>query len=230
MKKLIVLSAFALACGSSSSSHGGGALTGTIGGRPFAPAEVRAIRAGTGATPCSLTVPIPGGGGATTTIDFGVAGLALDIGSYANACDDWTSASCVLHASAQRVLVVFARLNGAGTEPAISPGTYAVSNDLTSPVSDGTGQLTVAYADSLATGPSPTCVPTQSIVNATGSTIRIDSVSSTTVTGHLALAFQDGGALAGDFSAPVCTGTTLDVCQLAQTQQICDATTPVCKP
>ena len=229
MKKLIVLSALALACGSSGGSHGGGGLSGTIAGHPFTPADVRAIRAGTGQTPCSLSVPAPGGG--TTTVSFGIAGLALDIDSYLNACADWTSASCVLHANAQRVLVVFARLNPIppGAEPTIPPGTYAVSNDLSSPVQDATG-LTVAYADALATGATPTCAPTDSKVKATGSTIRIDSVSATAVTGHLDLAFEDGGTLAGDFSAPVCTGTALDVCQLAQTQQICDVASTVCLP
>ncbi len=218
MRKLLLLvSALAAACGSSSSGGGGG-LTGTVGGRAFSPAEARAIPAGTGATPC----PVPLGGG---TVNVGVKAFALEVTSYADACGDFASSQCKLHQGAQNVTVLLAKVNPAGTEPALGPGTYTVSSSPTVAVPDGTGLLTVAFAQALGTDAVCAGTPSPSVQ---GGTIRLDQVAGP-VAGHLSLTFQDGSLLEGDFSAPLCTGASPDVCTLATAQALCTMP-PACVP
>ena len=218
MRKLLLVSAFLAACGSSSNGGGNG-LSGTIGGRAFSPVDVEAIVAGTGASPC----PVPLGGG---TVDVGVKALALEMTSYANACGDFTSSQCKLHQNAQSVLVLFARLNPLGSEPPLATGTYTVYASPTVVNPDGsTGLLFVAYAQALTTD--ATCVGTPK-GSVQGGTIRFDQVTGP-VTGHVSLTFVDGSSLDGDFSAPICGGVSPDVCSLATAQALCTMP-PTCVP
>lgn len=221
MRKLIlvpasVISALVLACGSD--SNGGGGLSGTVGGRSFSPVEVRAIPAGTGSTPCA--VPL---GGATVSV--GVKALALEVTSYADACGDFASTQCKFHQGAQVVTILLAKLNPLGTEPELRAGTYTVTSDPTQVSPDGTGLLTVAYAQALATD--ATCLGTPSRA-VQGGTLRLDQVSGP-ITGHVSVTFQDGGSLQGDFSAAVCPGPSPDVCDLATAEALCTLP-PLCVP
>lgn len=213
-----LLSVLALACGGSSGGGGGG-LGGTVGGRSFTPVEVRAIPAGTGTTPCS--VPL---GGATVAV--GVKALALQVTSYADACGDFASTQCKFHQGAQAVTILFAKLNPLGFEPDLRPGTFTITSSPTQVTSpDGSGFLTVAFAQALATD--ATCLGTPSRA-VQGGTLRLDQVSGT-ITGHVSVTFQDGGSLQGDFSAPVCPGPGPDVCDLATAEALCTLP-PLCVP
>ncbi|WP_242335184.1 MULTISPECIES: hypothetical protein [Anaeromyxobacter] len=219
MRRLFLVSAFLLACGGSSSDGGGGGgLSGTVGGRSFTPREVRAIPAGTGTTPC--TVPVLG--------QVGVRALALDFASYADACGDYATSQCRLHAGAQNVTLLFAKLDPSGAEPTLAAGTYTVYGSATTAVPDGTGRLTVTFAESLATGAAPTCAGTPS-PSVQGGTLRLDQITGSAVTGHVSLTFEDGSSLQGDFSAPVCPGQGPDICMLATAQALCTAP-PICMP
>lgn len=218
MRKLVLVSAFLLACGGSSSSNGGGGgpLAGIVGGRAFTPVDVSAVVTGSGSTPC--TVPVLG--------QVGIRAMALEFTSYAGVCADYAKGTCQLHASAQRVTVVFALLDPAKGEPVIKPGSYTIYPDITTTVPDG-NLLRVNYAQALATGPAtpaPGCAGSPTA--AASGTLRIDQVTATTVTGHLSVTFTGGDALQGDFTAPVCA-TAPDVCTLAQTTQLCTGS-PTC--
>lgn len=221
MRKLFfIVPALLVACGSDSKDRGG--LSGTVGGRNFSPVEVRAIPAGTGATPCSVDL-----GG--TSASVGVKAIALEITSYAGACEDFASSQCRVHGNAQNVTLLVARLNAIppGTEPTLAPGTYTVYEDATIPVPDASnpGLLTVAFAQALATD--ATCVGTPSPV-VRGGTVRLDQVTGP-VTGRLSLTFQDGSTLEGDFSAPLCPGVNPEICDLVEAHAICTLP-PACLP
>lgn len=218
MRKLVVFSLLVMACGD---SGGGGARpTGTVAGRAFTPTEVRAVRAGSGTTPCTLPVP-----GSSETLDFGVAGLAIDFTSYADACGDYGAGQCTLHANAQNVTIIFARLDPTGAEPALVKDTYTVQPSPTIAIPDSTGLLTVAYAQALGTGATPDCAGTPSPA-VQGGTLRLDDVGSP-VKGYVDLTFQDGSTLRGDFTATVCPGPGPEICALATTQTFCTPP-PVC--
>lgn len=222
MRKLVLVSAslfsvLVVACGGGS-SDGGGGLTGTVGGRSFSPVEVRAISAGSGTTPCSVEA-IP------TAV--GIKAVAIDFASYAGACGDYDGGQCKLHANAQSVTVLLAKLDPFGAEPALKPGTYTVYASPTQAIPDGTGLLTVAYAQALATGAAPDCAGSAS-PSVQGGTIRLDQVTGP-ITGHVAITFKDGSALQGDFSAALCPGTVSDICTLATTQVLCTPP-PLCTP
>ena len=217
MRRLFVISVFVLACGSS--DNDGGGVSGTVGGRSFSVREVRAIPAGTGATPC--TVPVGG-----VDVAVGVKAIALDFTSYSDACGDYASSQCRLHQNAQNVTLILAKINPAGTEPAISPGTYTVYGSATTAIPDATGLLTVAFAQSLATDATCLGSPSPSVQ---GGTLRLDQVTGATITGNVSITFQDGGSLQGDFSAPACSGPSPDICMLATAQALCTLP-PTCVP
>lgn len=219
MRKLIlVVAALALACGDDSGgSKDTQRPTGTIGGRAFEAAEVRAIVAGTGTSPCQLPL-----GGAT--LDIGLKAVELAITSYAGVCADVESGQCPFHQNAQSVVVLLAKLDPTGAEPALAKGTYTVQTSAQIPIPDDTGLLTVAYAQAVATDAS--CVGSWS-PSVQGGTVRLDETAGP-VKGHLSLTFQDGSTLQGDFSAPLCA-TSPDVCALATAEQLCTAP-PVCVP
>jgi hypothetical protein len=225
MRKLLVLFVFtaaASACGGkSSSSNGGGTtpLSGTIGGRTFTPSDVKAIVAGSGTTPCP--VPITGLG----TVPVGIKAFALQITSYANACGDFATATCQFHQSAETVTLLFAKLtppslaNPNPAEPTLTPGTYTVYASLTTANPDTSGNLIVTVAQAIATDATcnsgtPTPAPSAS------GTLRLDQVTGP-ITGHLSVTFTGGGSLEGDFSAPLCTGPSPDVCALATAGELC---------
>lgn len=222
MKKLVLVSAFVIACGGGSSSNGGGPLSGTIGGRAFTPVEVKAIITSATADPC--TVPQIGAAG--------IRGMAIEATSYAGACGDYTSATCQVHASAQSVTVIFALLDPSGAVPQIRPGTFPIRSSFTQiDVDNSTGSLLwrVVYAQSLATGPAtpaPGCAG--SPATAVSGTLRVDQVTGSAVTGYLTVTFEDGSSAQGDFTAPLCP-TAPDVCTLATEQQFCTPPT-ACVP
>ncbi len=218
MRKLLLVSAFLVACGSSSKNSSGPPVSGTIGGHAFSPADVQAIQAGTGSTPC----PVPLG---NTTVNVGIKALAILLTSYPNSCGDFATAQCKLHQNAQSVTIIFARLNPLGTEPPLAPGTFTVNDSPATVTPDGSGMLVVAFAQALSTN--ATCVGTPSS-SIKGGTLRLDQVTGP-ITGHVDVTFADGSTLSGDFSAPICPGVSPDVCSLATTQQLCTLP-PACVP
>ncbi len=217
MRKLLVLIAAAAATACGNSSSGGNALTGTVAGKAFSPADVEAIVAGTGSSPCPITI-------GTTTMDVGVKALAILATSYSGACGDFASTQCKFHENAQSITIVLAILNPAGAEPTIAPGTYTVNASATTVTPYGTGLLVAAFAPSLATNATCAGTPSPSVQ---GGTVRIDSVAGP-VTGHVYITFQDGSSIGGDFSAPIC-GVTPNVCSLATAQALCTLP-PTCVP
>jgi hypothetical protein len=228
MRKIILLAAaFVAACGGGSSDNPGPTpLSGTIGGQPFTPIEVKALVVGTASTPCTQ-IPVIG--------TAGVKGIALEITSYANACGDFASATCAYHQNAKTVTVLLARLNPATptntnpAEPTIPAGTYAI-NGLTAlnPTDMSVGYAQAIVTDATCNGGSPTPLP-----SAAGGSIRIDQTVGPTptgpITGHLSVTFQGGGSMAGDFSAALCSETP-NVCGLALQGRLCDPTNATCAP
>ena len=104
--------------------------------------------------------------------------------------------------------------------------TYRNSPTTAIPDAANPGLLTVVYAQALGTGASCVGTPSPSVQ---GGTLRIDQVSDAVVTGGVNITFSDGSTVVGDFSAPVCPGVSLDVCQLAVTQSFCEGPlTPAC--
>lgn len=236
MRKLIVLASFlAAGCGGGSSGGGGPTpLSGTIGGRALTVTDVKALTASSEATPCSITL-----GG--TTVNAGIKAIALEVASYANACDPYSSSGrCAVHASAQSVTVLFARIvppsltqpnpDVTGVPLATVGTTYDIHANVAQALPDGsTGYLYATYAIDLATGAAPTCAATPPAVQS--GTITFTSVTGT-ITGHLSVTFVGGDTVSGDFSAPLCTGTALDVCSLASgtgPNPLCTGTT-TCVP
>jgi hypothetical protein len=221
MRSLVLVSLFLMACGSSS----GDGVSGTVGGRAFSPVEVKAVLTDTGSTPCSLPNPVGGG-----SITFGVAATAISFTSYANACGDYASGQCTLHADAQNVTVLLAKLDPLAptVAPALTPGTFTVTASPAAVTPDGSGRLNVAFAQALATAAAPACAGTPS-PSVAGGTLRVDEVSATRVVGNVNLTFADGSKLAGDFAADVCAGAEPDICSLATSQSLCTLP-PVCLP
>ena len=224
MRKLLALfaaSVLASACGGNSSSGGGTTpLSGTIGGRAFSPADVRALVAGSGTTPCLVSIP------GTGTVPVGIKAFAVEITSYADACGDFATSTCKFHQNAQSVMLLFAKLNPPSianpnpAEPALSPGNYTVYASPATAIPDANGLLTVTFAQSIATdatcgGGTPTPAP-----SVQGGTLRLDQVTGP-ITGHVSVTFTGGGSLDGDFSAPLCSGPSPDVCGLAIAGALC---------
>ncbi len=232
MRKLLVLVSVlaSAACGGSSSSGGGGThpLTATVGGRTFTPTEVKAIVVGTGATPCT-GVPQLG--------TVGLKGLALQITSFANACGDFSTTTCTFHKNAQTVTVLVAKLAivSPTTEPTLPAGTYTL-NSLPVPVSnvpDAQGQLTVGYAQAIATAADSCAAAANPARAVAGGTLRVDQTIGATaptgpITGELNVTFSDGSSASGTFSASVCSEQP-QVCTLVTAGGLCDPlTTPTC--
>ncbi len=229
MRKLLALVsvlAFA-ACGGSSSSGGGTQpLTATVAGHSFTP-KVNAIVVGTGTTPCT---------GVPTLNTVGLKGLAIQITSFDNACADFTSTACTYHKSSEMVTVLVAKLAvvSPATEPTIPAGDYTI-NSLPIPPSntpDGQGQLTIGYAQAIATdatcnGGAPTVARAVS-----GGKLHVDETIGATaptgpVTGTVTVTFSDGSSVSGSFSAAVCSEQP-QVCNLVTMGGLCDASAPTC--
>ena len=223
MRKLLVLVSVlaSAACGGSSSSGGGShPLTATVGGHTFTPAEVKAFVVGTASSPCT-DVPLLG--------TVGLKGLAIEITSYANACGDFASTTCTFHKNAQTVTVLVAKLALAtpATEPTIPAGTYTINSLPVPPtnVPDAQGQLTVGYAQAIATAVDScdaAATPSRAV---TGGTLRIDQTIGAAaptgpITGTLSVTFQDGSSASGDFSAGAC-GEQPQVCSLVTAGALC---------
>jgi hypothetical protein len=202
-----------VACGSSSSSGAPAqptAMTGTVGGHAFTPAEMRGISLGSGTTPCMLSLN-PADPSMVTTV--GVKAVVVEAATHVDTCSDLQSSQCRLHASSQTVTLLIARLNlmPPAAEPTLAAGTYTVSTDLSHPTTDAAGPY-VAYAQVLAVDPSFAASTGTPVA---GGTIHLDQVSGP-VTGSVSLKFTDGSSVEGGFSAPFCSGAT-DACALAGT-------------
>jgi hypothetical protein len=222
MRKLLVLAMIApllAACGGGSSKSGGPTpLSGTIGGRAFTAAEVKALLVGT-TTPCS-GIPLLG--------TVGVRAVALQITSYAGACSDFDAVGgpCKLHEGAQAVTVVLAKLdaNPPQAAPTLAVGTYTIHDSPQTVDVESSfvfhacfaQEITTPAGDATCSGGAPTA---QLSVN--GGTLRLDSVTGPAISGHLSVTFKNGGgSLDGDFSATVCASTP-DICSLATAGAIC---------
>lgn len=218
MRKLVLLvSTLALACGGGGNGSSAGGLSGTVGGRAFSPVDVKAIPAGTGSTPC--TVPLGG-----QTANVGVKAVALQVTSYANACNDFATSECQHHMGAQSVTVLVGKLDLAGSEPALTTGSYTLRPSIAAMELESGTIYKLGYAEALAT--SSSCAGMPSIVSS--GTIRLDKVGDP-VAGHLSVTFQDGSKLEGDFSAPVCPGLSPDICEKATSEELCTPSTS-CMP
>ncbi len=229
MRKLLVLaviSALAAACGGSSKSGGPTPLSGTIGGRSFTATEVKALLVGTGTSPCP-GIPVLG--------TVGVKALALQITSYAGACSDFDAVGgpCRLHQGAQSVTVIFAKLNTVPpqSEPTLAPGTYTIHDSPATVDVESPGVLHACFAEEITTAQGDaTCGggdPTPQL-SVNGGTLRLDSVTGPTISGHLTVTFQNGGgSLDGDFSASVCSSTP-NICSLATAGEICTLPSTTC--
>src|SRR5512133_2403633 len=155
MRKLLVLASFlAAACGGGSSGGGPAHLSGTVGGRALTVTDVKALSISSGATPCPITL-------GTQTVNAGIKAIALEVSSYANACDPYSAEGrCATHANAQSVTVLFARIvlppNSADVTsiPVATVGTtYDIHSNVAQALPDGsTGYLYATYAIDLATG------------------------------------------------------------------------------
>ena len=210
---LVVTAAFTVACGSSSSSSAPqppAGLTGTVGGHAFAPVEARALSIGSGASPCALHIN-PMDPSQVTTV--GIKAIVVEAATHTDTCTDLQSSQCRFHANSQTVTFFVARVNlvPPGAQPALTPGTYTVSADLSHPTIDAAGAY-VAFAQTFAVDPA-FAVSTGSSV--AGGTISLDQVSGPIV-GSVSLTFTDGSTVSGAFSAPLCGGTT-NACGLATT-------------
>jgi len=208
------LSLLALACGKDQKSPG---LAGTVGGKGFAPMDVRAVLADSGSGTCALPLF------SSTTVDVYVSGLIVVLTSWADACADYASPSCVFHANGQTITLVVARLGLSGSvssAPPIQARTYTLGPDASYLNGDGSGLYVSAFADATSFGGAPTCDPTTSPA-VLGGTLTLSTVASSGVAGHVEVSFQDGGSLSGDFSAEACPGLAPDICQLAETQSFC---------
>lgn len=224
MRKLLVPIAAALvaACGSSSSSSGGGGgggspLTGTVGGHAFAPSQTRAVIAGSGVAGCFL---------GSLGITVGVKAIEIEAAAFepvsvnTAVCDDLlaSSTACRHHASSQNVRIIVAKVDTPTLgvpippEPAIGLEPFAVSSTLAPPLSIGT--LKVGYAEALVVGPDPGYLAT-SEKSLDGGTVTLTAVSNAgPIAGHVAITFDKGSSISGDFSANACGGS-LDVCAIA---------------
>ena len=231
MRKLLVLvPVLALAaCGgkSSSSNNGPVPLTGTVGGRAFTNPDVRAIPAGTGSTACRIPL---NPADPTNLTSIGVKAMrASRIATYAGTCGDF-GGQCKLHQNSQSVANPprAPEPGSARRRAPLAPGTYTVYSSLQTAVPDpSTGLLDAGFA--LAMAVDAAYVPTTAS-SVQGGTVRLDQVTGP-ITGHIAVTFQDGGALTGDFSAPLCTGLNLNVCDLAAQRGFCTLPpTPVPSP
>lgn len=230
MRKLLaVASAAALlaACGSSSSSSSApGPVTGTIGGKAFTPVDVQAIQLSS-SNPCGIPTPTQMDPSMVTTM--GVRAMELKLTSYAGACGDLTSTTCIAHGGQQALTLLVVRLN---TLPPFAPpttlaGDYTAYPSLTTfvPEPQNPGVAHVAWA--AVVDPDPTCAGTTAEPHAvTTGTVHI-AQDATTINGSVDLRFDDGSSASGTFSAPLCGGTPGggDVCSLATslaaTQQLC---------
>jgi hypothetical protein len=209
MRKLVLVlpALLAMACGGNSSSDTQpGPLGGKIAGQAFTPAETRAMFLETGATPCEFN---PTG---TGTITVGFKAVVIGTSSRAGVCGDLTNPVCQVHPDSRSATVLVAQVAVGGGNPALGPGTYRASSDFSMVVLPGYG----GWAATLAVDPAM-AVTTSSDVNGT---IRLDAVpvsASSPVTGHLALTFDKGNSLSGDFSAEYCTTGLPNACALAGT-------------
>ena len=164
---------------------------------------------------------------AAQTVNVGVKAIALQVTSYADACGDFASSQCRFHQNAQSVTVLFARLNPLGTEPG------ARGRDVHGELEPHGGDPPDG-APASSPSPSPRRSPPTRPASATRARRSRAARSGSTrsagpITGHLSLTFQDGSTLEGDFSAPLCTGPSPDVCALATAQALCTLP-PLCQP
>ncbi len=206
------------ACGGGGGSSGSTGVSGTIGGQAFKPAEVSAVIAG----PSTCTVPT----------DFTAKAFAIRLGDFTGVCTDLESDPlCKLKASARSVTVVFADVGAVNPTPTLGTGTFAVSPDPTNAVLQTTGPLAgtlvASFAVSTVTGAS---CPTDAVAQVAQGTLRVDSVTATSITGNVDLTFGDWNGttftagtdkLKGDFTATVCAASISDVCPLAASGGAC---------
>jgi hypothetical protein len=211
MRKLMaVLAAAVAACGSSSSSSTH-TITGTIGGTAFTATDVAVLSVAGPANGCNLDVPPINGLPATHLTGLNEAGLVIGISSTVNVCGDLTSGTCIGHANSRGATLFVAKVAFAGGSAALTPKSYAVVSDPSS--ASGPAGVEVAFGESHALG--ATCAVTGG-GKATSGTIQLTEVSATRVAGHVDVHFQDGGSLQGDFSAAPCSGSSADICTIAQ--------------
>jgi hypothetical protein len=190
-----------VACGSSSSSSGASpppaaALSGTLLGQPFTPADSAALVPGQGS--CSLS-----------SVTASATGLAVRFSSFQGLCSLMTSQNraCGTRANATVLTLLLVNARRGGTAAAVQPGTYTITTTIPAP--DAQGNFAIAEGFAAKTGD---CTATASASFAGSGTITIDSVGSS-VTGSADVTFSDGGHVSGSFSAATCS-FQVDVCTL----------------
>lgn len=222
MRRLLVGTLFAVAACGGGGGSGSNAVSGTIGGRAFTPAESVAVVAG----PADCTQPVP----------ITVKAFAIRFADFTGVCTDLEADPlCRLRASSRIVSVVFADVKGLA-DATLGPGTFDVNPNpaVLAPQTSGplAGTAVATFAVGITTGAS---CPVGTEATVAKGTLTVGSVSPTAISGSIDLTFGtlSGGTfnpgpdtLKGDFTATVCGGTVPDVCSLAAAGGQCAS--PIC--
>jgi hypothetical protein len=190
------------ACGKSSSGVAApspppaAALSGTMFGQAFSPADAAALLPGQGS--CTLA-----------SVTASATGLAVRFSSFQGICSLMTSQNrtCGTRANATVLTLLIVTAKRGGAAAPVQPGTYTITSSIPAP--DSQGNFTIAEAFAAKT---EACTAAPSAAFAASGTITINSVGSS-VTGSADLTFSDGGHVSGSFSASMCS-VQVDVCTL----------------
>jgi hypothetical protein len=210
----VASAAVLFACGSSSSGASSpppaAALTGTLLGQPFTPADSAALLPGQGS--CTLS-----------SVTASATGLAVRFSSFPGVCSLMSSQNrtCGSRANATVLTLLVVSAKVGSTAAPVQPGTYHIA---TLPRPDAQG---FTLAEGFAAKTAAACTTTPATSFATSGTITIETAGSS-VTGSADVTFSDGGHVAGTFSAPVCS-LQVDMCTvLADLTESC--ITQACVP
>src|SRR5207245_746548 len=138
----------------------------------------------------------------SNSLQLPVSAVGLLFTSYANACGDYAGTSCVAHQNAQNALIVIAHINTQSQSPKIAAGVYTLGDDpksVTGP--DTNNDLQSAFAAAVTTGANCAAASGSgapaAVISVKGSTVHVDSISATDVSGSVDVQFQDGSTLKG---------------------------------
>jgi hypothetical protein len=213
MRKIVALCVVSVlaACGSDS-EPAPTTVTGSIAGSAFLQKDQAAFLA-TGNS-CNLSV--------AAGIPVGVSLAVAELTDYAGLCT--AVSTCGDKSNSKSVTLIIARANVVtGTAPGFANESYgfidlatiAGGGSPTLPPVDSGGSLPIFTALVTEIGATPTCIPTV-IPAAAGSTLKVTSSTSTSISGTVNLVLASGaGTLTGGFSASTCAGfPTLNACTL----------------
>ncbi len=149
--------------------------------------------------PTTCSIPFVG--------DAAVAGIIVDLASFADSCDVINATQlCGNKANSTRVLgfVMSGEVGAASTNP-VAPGTFSYLPD------PPTGKFTAAAGTAAQVDNACQAVPGTKVVSMTGGSITISAISDTNVTGTTNMKFDSGEVYEQAFDLSVCT-STVDLC------------------